>query len=105
MKHTLILLAALILTPLAAFAQAQPDVANATQAAKRTWKSVPAEKKWVWADARIDGDTVLVSSGYVAEPVAVRYGGAYKPMCNFYDNADLPASPFRTDDDVPSTAP
>jgi sialate O-acetylesterase len=54
--------------------------------------------KWIWADARIDGETVLVSSGRVATPVAVRYGWSDNPTCNLYNAADLPASPFRTDD-------
>jgi sialate O-acetylesterase len=54
---------------------------------------------FVWADAVIDGDTVLVSSAKVAQPVAVRYAWADNPEgCNLYNKADLPASPFRTDD-------
>jgi sialate O-acetylesterase len=43
------------------------------------------------------GDTVLVSSPEVKVPVAVRYGWADNPDCNLYNGADLPASPFRTD--------
>lgn len=57
-----------------------------------------ADKKWVWADARIDGDTVIVSSEAVPEPVAVRYAWADNPDCNLYNAAGLPAVPFRTDD-------
>lgn len=57
-----------------------------------------SDQKWVWADARIDGDTVLVWSDKVNEPVAVRYGWARNPTCNLYNQAGLPASPFRTDD-------
>jgi len=53
---------------------------------------------FVWADARIDGDTVVVSSPQVAKPVAVRYGWADNPVVNLYNEAGLPASPFRTDD-------
>jgi sialate O-acetylesterase len=56
------------------------------------------DKKFVWADAKIEGDTVVVSSDKVAEPVAVRYGWADNPVCNLYNKAGLPASPFRTDD-------
>jgi sialate O-acetylesterase len=52
----------------------------------------------VWADARIDGDRVYVSSPKVSDPVAVRYGWANNPDCNLYNSAGLPASPFRTDD-------
>ena len=57
-----------------------------------------ADKKFVWADARIDGDTIVVSSTQVPNPVAVRYAWADNPEgCNLYNKAGLPASPFRTD--------
>jgi sialate O-acetylesterase len=56
-----------------------------------------ADRKFVWADARIDGNTVVVWSDAVAEPVAVRYGWAMYPICNLFNKAGLPASPFRTD--------
>jgi len=57
-----------------------------------------ADRKFVWADAKIDGDTVVVSSDGVTEPVAVRYAWADNPVCNLYNAEELPASPFRTDD-------
>jgi sialate O-acetylesterase len=57
-----------------------------------------ADRKFVWADARIDGQTVVVSSDKVPEPVAVRYAWANNPVCNLYNKEGLPASPFRTDD-------
>jgi len=56
-----------------------------------------ADKKWVWADAKIDGETVVVSSDKVTNPVAVRYAWADNPECNLYNKEALPASPFRTD--------
>ena len=57
------------------------------------------DKKWVWADAVIDGKTVVVSSPGVAKPVAVRYAFSSNPDgCNLYNNEGLPASPFRTDE-------
>jgi len=56
------------------------------------------DKKFVWADAKIDGDSVIVSAKDVAKPVAVRYAWADNPECNLYNKADLPALPFRTDD-------
>ncbi len=55
------------------------------------------DEKWVWADARIDGDTVVVSSPEVERPEAVRFGWADYPVVNLYNEAGLPASPFRTD--------
>lgn len=57
-----------------------------------------ADKVWHWADAKIDGDTVIVSSPKVATPVAVRYAFRHNPKgVNFYNRAGFPASPFRTD--------
>jgi sialate O-acetylesterase len=54
--------------------------------------------KWVAANAKIDGDSVIVSSPAVPKPAAVRYGWANSPRCNLYNREGLPASPFRTDD-------
>lgn len=56
-----------------------------------------ADQKFHWAKAIIQGNQVLVSSDEVANPVAVRYAWADNPVCNFYNGADLPASPFKTD--------
>lgn len=56
-----------------------------------------ADRKFVWADAVIEGNKVIVSSHEVAEPVAVRYGFSNSPRCNLYNEEGLPASPFRTD--------
>jgi sialate O-acetylesterase len=53
---------------------------------------------FVWADARIDGSTVLVSSAAVPNPVAVRYAWQDNPRASLYNREGLPASPFRTDD-------
>ncbi len=57
-----------------------------------------ADRRWHEADARIDGDSVVVSSPVVPEPQAVRYGWANAPRGNLYNREGLPASPFRTDD-------
>ena len=56
------------------------------------------DHKFHWADAVIEGNTIVVSSPAVAFPVAVRYAWADNPICNLYNGANLPASPFRTDD-------
>ena len=53
--------------------------------------------KFVWADAEIKGDKVVVSSVRVPRPVAVRYGWADYPVVNLWNKDGLPASPFRTD--------
>lgn len=62
------------------------------------------DRKWRWAQAKIDGDSVLVWSDEVPKPVAVRYAWADNPTCNLVNAAGLPASPFRTDDFPATTA-
>lgn len=51
--------------------------------------------RWVWADAAIDGDTVVVSSPEIKAPVAVQYANSDRPTgANLYNKDGLPASPF-----------
>ena len=57
-----------------------------------------ADRKWHWATARIDGNSVVVSSKDVVNPIAVRYAWHINPICNLQNSAKLPAVPFRTDD-------
>ncbi len=57
------------------------------------------DKKFVWADAKIrDDGKIEVSSSSVKTPVAVRYAWANNPVCNMFDAAGLPLTPFRTDE-------
>jgi hypothetical protein len=60
---------------------------------------------WVWAEAKIDGNTVVLSSPQVPKPVAARYAWAGNPLCNLYNKEGLPAAPFRTDDWDAAPAP
>jgi sialate O-acetylesterase len=56
------------------------------------------DRAFHWANAKIDGDTVVVSSDKVASPVAVRYAWAQKrPWANLFNKDGLPAVSFRTD--------
>jgi sialate O-acetylesterase len=64
-----------------------------------------ADRKFVWAQARIEGDTVIVWNEAVPRPIAVRYAWADNPVCNLTNGAGLPAAPFRTDDWPGLTAP
>lgn len=50
--------------------------------------------KFVSAEARVEGKTIVVSSKKVATPFYVRYGWAANPVCNLFNRAGLPASPF-----------
>ncbi|HTU25516.1 MAG TPA: sialate O-acetylesterase [Pirellulales bacterium] len=56
------------------------------------------DKKFFTASAKIEGETVVVSSDKVPHPVAVRYGWANYPVGNLWNKDGLPTSPFRTDD-------
>lgn len=57
-----------------------------------------ADKKWYWADAVVQGETIALLSDKVAEPVAVRYAFSMNPAgANLYNKDGFPASPFRTD--------
>ena len=62
-----------------------------------------ADRRWHWAEAKIDGDTVIVSSPEVPQPVAARYAWQANPEATLYNGAGLPAVPFRTDDWPEST--
>lgn len=53
---------------------------------------------FVPAEATIEEDnTIALSAEAVAKPIAARYGWSDFPICNLYNRAGLPASPFRTD--------
>lgn len=57
------------------------------------------DKKWFWAEAAVDGETVLVSSPNVPAPAYIRYAWGNNPDANLYNADGLPAVPFRTDKD------
>jgi sialate O-acetylesterase len=57
------------------------------------------DKHFVWANAKIEKDKVIVWSDKVSDPVSVRYAWADNPEgANLYNKEGLPASPFRTDE-------
>ncbi len=60
-----------------------------------------ADRRFVSADAHIDGKTVVVGSARVPEPKYVRYGWANAPEVNLFNSAGLPASPFTSEKYVP----
>ncbi|MCX5659744.1 MAG: 9-O-acetylesterase [Planctomycetota bacterium] len=87
----------------------QPETKSASQPSTQTSKPgdqsadlvgfaiAGADGKFTWAKARIDGETVVVSSDKVPAPAFVRYAWADNPACNLYNKEGLPASPFRSD--------
>ena len=56
------------------------------------------DRKWYWATARIEGNTIVVSSSSVPNPTEVRYAWQANPKATLFNGAGLPATPFRTDD-------
>ncbi len=57
-----------------------------------------ADKKFIWAEAKIERDKVIVWNDGLADPLYVRYAWADNPAeANLYNKEGLPASPFRTD--------
>jgi sialate O-acetylesterase len=56
------------------------------------------DKRFVWADARIEKNTIVISSPEVALPKYVRYGWAWNPIGNLFNKEGLPAITFRTDE-------
>ncbi|MES2737699.1 MAG: sialate O-acetylesterase [Verrucomicrobiota bacterium] len=73
-------------------------------AALKHFQIAGADQKWVWAEAKIEGNEVIVSSPQVPVPVGVRYAWAAWPAgANLINAEGLPASPFRTDEFILST--
>ncbi|HUH19034.1 sialate O-acetylesterase [Albibacterium sp.] len=57
-----------------------------------------ADKQYVWAKAKINGDKVIVWNDDITNPMYVRYAWADNPEgANLYNKEGLPASPFETD--------
>ena len=58
-----------------------------------------ADKKFVWAKAKVQGNKVIVWNDDIPNPAMVRYAWADNPKgANLYNKEGLPASPFRTDE-------
>ena len=56
------------------------------------------DRVFQWAEAAIEGDTIVVWHPEITRPAAVRYAWADNPEgCNLVNAEGLPASPFRTD--------
>jgi sialate O-acetylesterase len=75
-----------------------PLVRNSPESAVEGFSICGEDRHWVWADAKIDGNSVLIWSSRVPHPIAVRYGWADNPTVNLANGSGLPAAPFRTDD-------
>ena len=65
--------------------------------APRAFAIAGTDGKFYWADARLVGNTVVVTSANVPNPKFVRYAWANNPPVNLFNGENLPAVPFRTD--------
>jgi sialate O-acetylesterase len=54
-----------------------------------------ADGQWRPADAKIEGETIVVSAKAVAEPKNIRYAWNDNPVATLFNGAGMPASPFR----------
>jgi sialate O-acetylesterase len=80
------------------FGNVAGGLTTADGAAPKGFLIAGADRAWKPADARIEGNVVIVMNAEIAEPVAVRYGWGDNPAATLRNQADLPAAPFRTDD-------
>ncbi len=73
-------------------------VANDNEPLRR-FEIASADKKFVWANAKIEGNKVIVWSDEVSDPKYVRYAWSDDPRgANLYNKEGLPASPFTTEE-------
>jgi sialate O-acetylesterase len=69
----------------------------ATDGVVRGFALAGADRRFVWAEAVIEGDTVVVRAPAVPTPVAVRYAWADNPLATLGNRDGFPAAPFRTE--------
>lgn len=64
----------------------------------KTFAIAGEDKHFYWAEAKIEGNKIILTSAFVAEPAFARYAWADMPLNpNLVNQSDLPAPPFRTD--------
>jgi sialate O-acetylesterase len=73
-------------------------LATSDGAAPRGFAVAGADRRFVWATATLEGESVRVHHPAVPEPVAVRYAWAENPDANLVNAAGLPVASFRSDD-------
>lgn len=56
------------------------------------------DRQWQRAEAKIEGNSIIVSSKLVPDPQAARYAWQANPQATLFNGLGLPATPFRTDD-------
>jgi sialate O-acetylesterase len=83
--------------PLWSSPETRPLVRNSPNSELEGFSICGEDKKWHWANAKIDGNDVIVWLDEIKNPIAVRYAWEANPICNLSNSSGLPACPFRTD--------
>ena len=71
--------------------------ARASRSGAATAAAVAAVRAAISQGYATEKDKVIVSNPDVKKPAAARYAWENFPLCNLYNGAGLPATPFRTD--------
>ena len=90
--------------PKSSYAATQPLLRNSPDSELQGFAVCGEDRRWKWARAKIEGDSVVVGSSEVPAPRYVRYAWADNPTCNLCNGAGFPAAPFRTDGFPATTA-
>lgn len=83
--------------PKSSFAATKPLALPSPESDVQGFAICGEDGAWKWANAKIDGSTVIVSSPEVPAPKFVRYAWSDNPTCNLYNDENTPVAPFRTD--------
>ncbi|MES2310350.1 MAG: sialate O-acetylesterase [Verrucomicrobiota bacterium] len=84
--------------PLSNESLSKPLLRNTPDSELEGFSICGTDHKWIWAQAKIEGKTVIVWNSQIKDPIAVRYAWANNPICNLVNEENLPAAPFRTDE-------
>lgn len=74
-----------------------PLVRNSPNSELEGFELAGEDGVWHWADARIEGSQVVVTTAAVSSPRAARYAWADNPTGNLWGKNGFPAGPFRTE--------
>ena len=85
-------------TVILSFTHTESSLISNDGEALRQFSIAGPDRRFVWAQAKIERNQVYVWSDQVPRPVVVRYAWADNPVgANLYNKAGLPASPFSTE--------
>ena len=84
--------------PKSTYAGSKPLIRYGPESELQGFAVCGEDRRWKWARAKIEGDSVVAWSDEVPAPKYVRYAWADNPTCNLYNRAGFPAAPFRTDE-------